>query len=77
MLKPTSYMFEKWSDQAVECYRRRCHCTGCSLESFCTQQFRDNTYLLIPMKWAVLMTYARLGEPKEEGNYDEFDESRD
>lgn len=73
MLKPDSYMFNKWSRQAVECFNRHCMCQGCDLELFCMEQERDNTYNMIPMKWAVLMSVTRLGIPNEEIE-DEFDE---
>lgn len=66
MLKPSSYMFEKWTKQAIECYSRNCNCAGCELELFCMEQDRGNTYNMIPMKWAVLMLYRRLGKPKGE-----------
>ena len=75
-LKPDSYMFEKWTRQAVECYERKCICEGCVLEDLCAKQSRNNPLELIPMKWSVLMLVRRLGEPnKKEGKDNEFNES--
>lgn len=64
-LKVDSYMFDKWTKQAIECFKRKCICFGCVLEDLCKHQKKDNPYEIIPMKWSVLMLVRRLGEPKE------------
>ena len=57
-------MYYHWTDSATVCYNRRCRCAGCENEYICSKQKKEPVSGLTPMKYAVLLLFARYGKPK-------------
>ena len=56
--------FRHWSTDAINCYKNRCRCEDCNMSGFCKRAASYNQYNIQPMKYSVLMLFARHGEPK-------------
>lgn len=67
--------YRTWSKDAINCYERKCHCEGCPMYSFCYRINTVNFYKIQPMKYSVLMLYARHGAPKKRGDWSNEDNS--
>jgi len=66
---PKKDLYRRWTESAINCYNRRCQCSGCTDEEICKQQRRDPLTKLIPMKYAVLVLFALHGAPKKRRVY--------
>lgn len=60
----TNNLYRFWSNDAQICYERKCRCRGCELDYICKEQTEPILYKMRPMKYAVLMLFARHGAPK-------------
>ena len=60
-----SETFKHWTPDAVNCFNRKMKCSGCITEQICKNRGQDVTYGMLPMKYAVLVLFARHGAPKE------------
>jgi len=57
-------MYYHWTYSSNLCYQRRCICAGCENEEICSRQEKDKESGLTPMKYAVLLLFAKFGAPK-------------
>lgn len=57
-------MYYHWTESATVCYNRRCHCAGCENQYICSKQKKETKSGLTPMKYAVLLLFAKYGAPK-------------
>ena len=56
--------YRHWSTDAINCYKNRCRCDDCNMNYLCKKIPSINRYHISPMKYSVLMLFARHGEPK-------------
>lgn len=62
---------ERWTFQTTCCYKYRMKCELCPNNMVCKMYTGvKNEYKIHPVKYAMLLTYSRLGEPKGYLNYD-------
>ena len=59
-------LYQRWGKLAIYCYKRHCNCLNCFYSEFCKKSMSYNLYNIKPLKFSVLMLFARHGKPKEE-----------
>ena len=63
---PDSGIFiERWTFQTICCYIHKGICEECSNSIVCEKYTTKNPYRIKPVKYAMLLTYARLGAPRK------------
>lgn len=65
----SDYFAERWTYQTKCCYKYQCNCNICPNDIVCTIYESQNTgvkvpYGIRPVKYAMLLTYARIGKPR-------------
>lgn len=56
----------RWTWQTLCCYVHKGNCAECSNEIVCEKYNTKNEYGIKAVKYAMLLSYARLGKPKGE-----------
>lgn len=57
------YLYENWTDAAVNCYEHKCICDNCLMKDICERQPKTNAYNMTPMKFVVLKLLEHKGKP--------------
>lgn len=58
-----NYLFEHWTDLAINCWEHQCICTNCSMKDICDRQKPNNSYNMKPMKYTVMRLMQKFGKP--------------
>ena len=61
---------DRWTFLTTCCYKYKMNCKLCPNEIVC-QRYNNNRnkYKIHPVKYAMLLTYAKLGKPNLQGGY--------
>ena len=55
--------YKSWNSTSAECFLNKCNCSICSNSKYCNSlEWHKNPYNIANIKYAVLMTYANIGD---------------